>query len=170
MTLGERIRHEAREIGLVTAFFLTWFLLFLGLKKLLLAEYQIQTSMLGTALMGALVVAKVVVILEKTSFAGWFRDGPLFLHVLARSLAYTAVVFVVTLAEHLFGWYRETGALPGLAEIWAHHDFHHCLARNLAVGLAFFVYNSLREIDVRLGEGGLRRLFFASDAGRSRVG
>jgi hypothetical protein len=33
----------------VTVFFLLWFLLFLSLKKLVLAEYQIRVGVVGTA-------------------------------------------------------------------------------------------------------------------------
>ena len=95
-----RIRKELREIGLATLYFLICFGFFLGLEKLLLGEYDVETSVLGAAVIGALVVAKVVVLLEKTSFGGRFRSGPLYVHALWRSLAYTAAGFVVTPAEH----------------------------------------------------------------------
>lgn len=160
-TIGERIRHEVREIGLVTLYFLAWFLLFLTLKKLLLAEYQIEVAVVGTAVVGALIVAKVVVLLEKTSFGDRFRSGRPVLHVVWRSLAYTAVVLLVTATEHLFELYRERHALgAALEELWAHRDVHHFLALNLVVALSFLVYNTFSEIDRHLGEGGLRRLFF----------
>jgi hypothetical protein len=162
MRVGRRILEELREIGLVTLFFLVCFTIFLSLKKLLLSEYHVPFDMLHVAVIGALIVAKVVVLLEKSSFGNRFRSGVLFVHVLWRSLAYTAVVFVVSLAEHLFDLYRETGALPAAAsELWADKDFHHFLAMNLAVGISFLVYNSFSEIDGRLGEGGLRKLFFS---------
>jgi hypothetical protein len=48
MSLGERLRHEAREIGLVTLYFLTCFALFLTLKKLLLEQYEITAYMSST--------------------------------------------------------------------------------------------------------------------------
>ncbi len=161
MSITERIRHEIREIGLVTLHFLVCFLLFLSLKKLLLAEYEIEIAVLGTAVVGALVVAKVVVLLEKTSFGDRFRSVLPFFHVLWRSGCYTAAVFVVTLAESAFDVYRE-GTEPGalLGVLWAGRDFAHFLAMNLGVGLAFLIYNCFSEIDRHLGEGGLRRLFF----------
>lgn len=167
MSASERIRTEIREIGLVTAFFLTCFLVFLSLKKLLLAEYQIEVTVLQTAAIGALVVAKVVVLLEKTSFGNGFRSGTVFSHVLWRSVTYTSVVFVVTLAEHLFDFYREKGNLPdALSEMWSGRDFRHFLAMNLGVGISFLVYNCFSEIDQKLGEGGLRKLFFTRGTSR----
>lgn len=162
MTIAERIRKEAREIGLVTLYFLACFLLFLALKKLFLDQYHVKITVFHTAVIGALVVAKVVVLLEKTSFGGRFRSGRRFTHVLWRSFAYTAVVFVVSLAERLFDLYRETSELPtALSSLWASKDLDHFLAMNLCVMLAFLVYHCFSEIDRALGEGGLRRLFFA---------
>jgi hypothetical protein len=162
MSTGERIRHELREIGLVTLYFLICFFFFLFLKKLLLEEYHLEVAIVRTAIVGALVTAKVVVLLEKTSFGSRFRGSRVFLHVLYRSLTYTAVVFVVTTAEQLFDQYRERGQMPAaLSELWQGRDFYHFLAMNLCVGVSFVLYNSFMEIDRHLGEGGLRKLFFA---------
>jgi hypothetical protein len=161
MSAAERIRREVREIGLVTLYFLGAFLLFLTLKKLILEEYSVRVGILGTAVISALVVAKVVVVLDKTPVGDFFRSQRRFLHVLWRSLTYTAIVFVVTMGERLFDAYRETGALPdALQEVWAGEDVNHFLAMNLSVGLAFVIYNVFAEIGRHMGPGKLRRLFF----------
>lgn len=161
----QRILAEVREIGLVTLFFLICFGVFLGLKKLLLEEYQIETSVIGTAVVAALVVAKVVVLLEKTSIGQGFRSRPLLVRVVWRSLIYTAAVFVVTLAEHLFDFYRKSGgANTALSDLWQSRDLYHFLAMNLCVALSFLLYNAFSEVDQQLGEGGLRRLFFSRPA------
>lgn len=162
MAAMERIRHELREIGLVTLYFLACFLLFLSLKKLVLEQYEVELTILGTALISALVVAKVVVLLGKTSFGNRFDSQRLIVHVVWRSLAYTAAVFVVTLAEHLFDGYREEGDLgAALDTLWAGRDADHFLAMNLAVGLSLLGYNVYAAIDRELGEGSLRRLLFS---------
>ena len=166
MSAVERVQRELREIGFATLYFLACFLLFLSLKKLILAEYDIETKVLGTAVVGALVMAKVVVLLGKTSFGNPFASERRVVHVLWRSLAYTAAVFLVTLGERLFDLYRETGALAEAASrMWAGRDASHFLAMNLAVGLSLLAYNVFGEIDRHLGKGALRRLFFARRAG-----
>lgn len=158
MPTRERIVQEIRDIGLVTAYFLAWFLFFLGMKKLLLAEYEIQISVLGTAVVGALVVAKVVVILENTRLGTRFQDSRRVYHIAYRSVVYTAIVFAVTVVERLFDLYREHGGLQTALEAgWAQRDVHHFLALNICVALAFLVYNTYAEIDPHLGEGGLHR-------------
>jgi hypothetical protein len=163
MSLAERIRHEAREIGLVTLYFLACFLFFLSLKALLLDEYDVETTVLGTAVVGALVVAKVVVILGKTNLGNRFASGRVVVHVLWRSLVYTAVVFLVTLAERLFDLYREESELStALSELWAGEDLDHFLAMNLSLGFFFVVYNVFAEIERHVGEGSLRSFFFGA--------
>lgn len=163
MSAAARVRRELREIGLVTLYFLACFLFFLSLKWVLLDEYGIQTTVLGTAVVGALVVAKVVVLLDKTSFGERFASTRLWAHVLWRSLVYTVVVFVVTLGERLFDLYRESHDLATtLAGVWAGEDVDHFVALNLCVATSFLIYNAFSEIGRHLGGGdALRSLFFA---------
>lgn len=162
MSAVDRIRTELREIGLVTLYFLACFLLFLSLKALLLDEYGIATSVLGTAVVSALVVAKVVVVLNKTSSGERFRSSRLCVHVLWRSLVYTAAVFVATLLERTYDSYRALGEIDAaLTRVWAGEDVDHFLALNLSVGVSLLVYNAFAEIGRHMGEGALRDLFFA---------
>jgi hypothetical protein len=163
MSNGERVCHELREIGLVTLYFLVCFGVFLTLKKLLLEQYHVSIYVFHAALIGALVVAKVVVLLEKTSFGNRFQNGSLIAHAMWRSLVYTAVVFVVSLAEHLVEAYLDKADLEmALSELWASKDFDHLLAANLCVALSFLLYNTFTEMDRRLGRGSIRRLLLST--------
>lgn len=163
MSITERIRHEIREVALVTLYFLGWFLFFLTLKKLFLEEYSVEITVLGTAALGALVMAKVVVILDNTPLGDRFAENRIGLHVLWRTLVYTAVAFVVTLAERLFALYRQLGELPAaLSKLWAGEDFDHFVAMNLSVGLSLLVYTAWHEVDLHIGGCGLRGVFLAS--------
>ncbi len=165
VSIWDRVCREVREIGLVTIYFLACFLLFLSLKKLVLAEYQLEITILGTAVISALVVAKVVVLLGKTSFGNTFESQRLALHVLWRTLLYTTAVFLVTLAERLFDLYREEGTLgAAMSKLWAGEKMDHFLAMNITIGLSLLVYNVYGEIDRHFGEGSLRRLFFSRRA------
>ena len=65
-TLIGRLKHELRQIGLVTLYFFFCFGVVLTLKKLLLAEYQIEFYAISATVVGALVAAKIVVVLDKT--------------------------------------------------------------------------------------------------------
>ena len=162
MSAVERIREEVVEVGLVTLYFLFCFLFFLALKKLILDEYEVGVSVLGTAVVGALVVAKVVVLLGKTPAGNFFSSRARVVHVLWRSLVFTAAVFVVTFAERVFDLYRDHETLAvAFSEAVAGETTDHFLAMNLAVALSLIVYNLCHEIDQHYGEGSLRRLLLS---------
>ena len=162
--------REIRELGLITLYFLCCFLFFLSLKKLLLEEYRIEVHILGAAIIGALIVAKVVLIFERTSFGNFFKDKILILHVLWRSLVYTAIVFVVTLGEHLFERYRKVGDVSqAISSLWLEHNIYHFFAMNIAVAVSFLIYNVGRELDCYLGKGELLKLFLSIRRSRSTL-
>lgn len=167
MPVGQAVLHEIRKIGLISLYFLVCFSFFLTLKKLLLEQYHVSIYVLHGAIIGALVVAKVVVLLEDTAVGRYFEHDRLITHVVWRSLVYTLIVFLVTLIEHLIRGYVTQGSWTDAARIfWTGKQLNHYLALNLSVALSFFIYNTARELDRRLGRGSLRRLLFARDAAR----
>lgn len=154
------LKHEIKEVGLVTFYFFFCFSVVLTLKKLLLASYQIEVQALSTAAIGALIVAKVVIVLDRTRAGTRFDASlPLGLAALYKTLVYGLATFVVLFLEKLFHAYRETG-LPGRAviEVWEHRDRDLMLAKVLCIGLAFAAYHLYAGLDRQLGEGTLRRL------------
>lgn len=68
--MKSRLLHELKLVALVTLFFMVWFGMLIALKKLTLANYQIQFSGLSVVVIGALVTAKVVLILDHVSLGG----------------------------------------------------------------------------------------------------
>jgi hypothetical protein len=163
MSMREWLRQEIREVTIVALYFLIWFSIFLSLKKLLLEEYHVSIYVLQTAVIGALVTAKIVIVLEKTSFGNRFQDGRLMIHVIWRSFVYTAVVFAVTLIEQIVERYIAKESLTMVvSELWSGKDFDHFLAMNLSIALAFLLYNTFSEMDRRLGRGAVRRLLLSA--------
>ena len=158
MSFKQKVLKELHEIWIVTSYFFICFLVILTLKKLLLAEYQIKIMVLHTALIAALITAKVVILLDKTPFGSLFDSQRLIFRVLWRTVAYTAIVFIVTLAEHLFEYYQEQSQLSlALQELWQGRDLYHFLALNISVGLSLLLYNFYIAIDQSLGRGALKR-------------
>jgi hypothetical protein len=153
-------KQEAKEIGLVSLYFLFCFSVVLVLKKLLLASYDIEVMVFSTVVVSALIVGKVAVVLDKT------RAGTRFdttrspgVAALYKTLVYTAVTFVVLFLEKVIHAYRESGLLgEAVVEVWAHHNRNLILAKVLCVGLAFAAYHLYAGLDRRLGKGSLRRL------------
>jgi len=159
-TLVGQLKHELRQIGLVTLYFFFCFGVVLTLMKLILADYQIEFYAMSATVVGALVVAKIVVVLDKTR-AGTRFDAtrPLWLSVLYKTVVYSLAAAAVLSLEKVFHAYRETGQLgQALTEVWMHRDRNVILAKVICIGLAFAGYHLYAGLDRRLGEGTLRRL------------
>ena len=52
MSFIEKVKHELKEVGIVTLYFLVCFGILLLLKKLFLAEYKVEFNALSAAVIG----------------------------------------------------------------------------------------------------------------------
>lgn len=162
MGLLTTVKHEAKEVSLVTLYFFFCFGIILTLKKLILATYEIEFYALSGALIGALIVGKVVVVLDKTPAGNRFDAGhSIGMAALYKTAVYSAITFLVLLGEKLFHAYRESGMLgEAFMEVWTQRDRNVIFAKVLCIGLAFMGYHLYKGLDRRLGEGTLKRLVF----------
>lgn len=162
MSFKEKFKEEMRQIGIVSLYFFICFAMILLLKKLMLAEYDIKFFALSTAVIGALVVAKVVIILDHTSIGKRFEDHQVYVNVLYRSLVYSFFVGVVVLIEHAFEARHEAGSfMAGVKEVITHGNEDKFWATFIFIFISFVGYNVISVISDHLGEGELRRLFFS---------
>ena len=159
MSLLSAVKHEIKHVGLVTLYFLVCFGIVLTLKKLFLAAYQIDFYGLSAVVIGALVVAKVVVILDSTRTGTRLdADYPLVLAASYKTLCYSVATFLVLFGERVFHAYRESGALGvAIGDVWRGRNLNVILAKAICIGLAFAVYHLYGGIDRRLGQGTLWR-------------
>lgn len=162
MSLLSKIKQEAKEVGLVTLYFFFCFGVMLILKKLLLAGYQVDVQVVSTAAISALIIAKIVIILDHTAAGNRFDSYlPLWLAAMYKTLVYLGIAFIVFFLEKLFHAYRETGLLnQAVSEIWKQKDWNVMLMKLLCIGLTFLAYHLYAGLDHRLGEGTLLRKFF----------
>jgi hypothetical protein len=163
MKLLTMLKHEIKEIGLVSLYFFFCFGVILTLKKLFLADYRIEVHILSTAAISALIAAKIVIVLDKTHTGRRFDASySLGLAALYKTLIYILATFIVLFLEKLFHAYRESGMLTqAISGVWEHRDWNILFAKVLCAGLAFFAYHLCAGLDRHLGEGTLRRLVTA---------
>src|SRR4030095_7721240 len=102
LSARQRLQKEIRTVALTTLYFAVWFSLVAVLKTLLLEEYRIEFRGLSLALIGALIVAKVVLVLEYVPLGSWVRKQAALLDVVVRTLLYTFGVAIVLLLERAF--------------------------------------------------------------------
>lgn len=172
MKLLSALKHEIKDVALVSLYFFFCFSIVLTLKKLLLADYHVKVQALSTAAIGALIVAKIVIVLDKTRAGARFDARlPLGLTALYKTLVYALATFAVLFLEKLFHAYRETGLfVQAVTEVWEQRDRNLMIAKVLCIGLSFFAYHLYAGLDRRLGEGTLRRLVTSRPEKENRPG
>jgi len=160
MSFREKLKREVKSVLGATLFFAGWFLLMVVLKTLILAEYHVEFSGLLKAIVGALVIAKVVIVLERVRFGSWVRSQPAWVDVVLRTLLYMAGTFLVLLGERTFEGRHEYGGFRASA-IGAFESANaaHVLAKTIAVGWGLLVFNALAVVRRRLGSAALLDLF-----------
>ena len=162
MSLAQRLGHEIKVVGLTTLYFALWLGMLILLKKLILSEYQIEFYGLSMALIGALIVAKVVLVMEHIPLGAWLRQQAAWQDVILRTALYGLGVLVVLLLEKAFEARHEYGGFgPALTGVFQHADIPHVWASAIGVTAALLVFNVLSVIRRHLGAGGLLRLLLS---------
>jgi hypothetical protein len=162
MGFAEKVKKEVRVVGLTTLFFAACFLGLMGFKALVLAEYRIAFFDVSAALIGALIVAKVVLILENVPLGRAIERQSGMVHVAIRTILYGAGVSALLLLEKAFEARHEYGGFASaVAQVFDHRDIRHVWATAAAVTVALLAFNMLFVVRRHIGEGGLLAMFTA---------
>lgn len=162
MSIQEKLKHELKSVVMVTLFFAAWLGILMVLKILLLEDYQIRVGGFSMVLIGALVLAKVVLILEHVSLGAWLRSRPVLVEVMLRTILYAAGTLVVMLLEKAFESRHEQGGFgPALMKVFQHRDMPHVWANTICVTGALLFYNLSSALNRSLGSGGLVGFFLS---------
>jgi len=160
MSFRQKLKEELTSLLEAMLYFAVWVFGLLLVKALILAEYQITFTGWSKALVGVLILSKVVLILEHVSLGTWVRKQPAWLDVLLRTVMYAAGVFVVLVLEKAFeGRHEHGGISKALTAMLKHADMPHIWANTICMTGALLGYNALAVIRRQLGTGGLAQLF-----------
>jgi hypothetical protein len=164
--LRARIVAELKKTFVVFVYLAVFLVAFTTYRRLLLAEYRIPFFHYGYSLVEALVLAKVIVLGSVLRIGERFRNRPLIVPTLVKTLGFSVLVLVFSFLEHLVvGWLhgKATGVIfnefldQGTWEI---------LAQSFVKFLAILPLIAVGEVDRVLGEGKLFELFFRRGAGQ----
>jgi len=156
------IIKELKQILPPTLFFAISFNLLVLTTNLLLADYLKSFASFLVATMAALVVGKAVLVADALPFLRRFDNAPLIRPVLFKTIVYWAVVFLVRFLEKLVEYLFAGGTIPGIPEyVTTHFTWHRFAAIQIWIFVLFLVYTSAAELNSRLGNGELRKLFFS---------
>lgn len=153
MSTKDRLLEELKAILLVSIYFLVWFGTLMILKVLLLSEYSIEFYGASKVIVGALIAAKAVLILEHVPLG--LKNKPAIVAILLRTFFYLAGVAVILILEHALEARHEYGGfLNALKNVTKSADIYHVLVTLICVFGALFFYNLGSVIKGRLGKGG----------------
>lgn len=159
MSFKIKLIHELKAIFWTTLYFLIWFGLLMLIKELLLKEYQIKFSGFSMVVVGALVAAKAVLILENVSMGSWTKRQPAIYEILFRTFLYLAGIFVIMVLEKAFEARSEfDGFINALQGVFGQVEFYHVLVNTICVFGALLGFNLWSVIRKHLGEGGMWKI------------
>jgi len=161
--IGKFLRREFVAAWPVFLFFLVGFLLLLAIIKLALATFSIEITAFSKALVGALLAAKAVLILDETSLSRRLEQSRRIIAVAVKTLLYGSIALLLGFLERVVEALRREHSFAGaIRYISDQPALYRLLSWGLGISLVFSIYFALFEIDRRMGKGKLWRLFFDS--------
>ena len=160
--VGAWFLHELYEILPPTIFFIIGFNLILLTTNLILSNYGQQFTSYMLATVGALVVGKVVPVVNATSLIRRYDRAPLIQPILFKTVFYWAAVFIARLIEHWIKYvfsehYQFGGFVPNEIATFSWSRF---IAIQLWIFVLFLVYMTAHEFNRLFGHGELARILF----------
>jgi hypothetical protein len=152
---------ELREVLPPTVFFAVSFNLIVLTTDLILADYLASFGSFMVATVTALVVGKAVLVANAMPFLRRFDTAPMIQPVLFKTIVYWATVFLVRFLEKLVEYLFAGGTLSAIPEYVAtHFTWHRFAAIQIWIFVLFLIYTSVEELNARLGDGELMKIFF----------
>ena len=157
----KKILHEIILIALVATYFALFFIFLMVLKKLILDDYHIEYIGLSQALIGALIMSKVILLMQLISLGSWVQRQPPIVDTILRTLLYSLGVLIVVILEKAFEARHEVdGFSNAITYVLNNRDVYHVWANTLGVSVSIFFFNVYIVIQRMLGKKGMYKLFF----------
>jgi len=143
-----------------TIFFFFGFNLILFTRWMTLQEVGIPITNFFAASLLALLVGKAVLVVDNLPFMRRFDGAPLIQPILFKSSIYWVCVFVLRLAEGLYHFLHDGGALVDFPHfLVAQFSWPRFLVIQIWLMVLFLVYVTAHELNTLFGDGELPRLF-----------
>ncbi len=158
---GKWLHKEFVAARPVFIFFLIAFLLQLLIIKLAVAQFSIPVTVLSRAVVGALLAAKAVLILDETPLGRSLERYRPIVAVIFKTLLYGFGTLLLGYLERFLDALHRIGSFDGaIQNMIAQANVYRFFAWILGVTLIFAIYFVLSEINEHMGKGALWSLFF----------
>lgn len=157
----KKVWHEIIVILRAATYFALFFIFLMVFKKLILEDYHIEFIGLSQALIGALIMSKVILLMQMISLGSWVQRQPPIVDTILRTLLYSLGVLVVVILEKTFEErHNADGFSNTIKYVLDHRDVYHVWANTLGASVAIFFFNVYAVIQRLLGKNGMYKLFF----------
>lgn len=154
------LKHEFKQVIPPTIFFFIAFSLIIATKRLIMREYGIPMTGFGMALIGGLLVGKVVLIADKLPFMNQFPGKPLLYNVVWKAAIYFLATLLVRYVEHLSHFFMEFKNLEEAnRRLFEEIVWPHFWLIQMWLAILFFVYCAMRELVRAIGRDKVVRMF-----------
>ena len=163
MKFLHKLLKEIKIVAKTALYFAIVFVILMLMKKLDLKDYNIEFNGLSQALIGALVLSKVIILMNLIVLGPWIQRKPPIVDILLRTILYTAGVLAVILLEKAFEQRHEANGFGNaLAYVFSHRDVYHVWSTKLGSAAAIFIYNTFSVLQRYLGKHKLAKILFAT--------
>lgn len=154
-------RELFRDLAPKVLFFFSAFILIFLLFKLFVEQYSIEFSAFTKAAVGALILGKVIPLLDWAQSGHRFETHRRVVVIACKTLVYALVVIVLGIGERIFEASRKQRSWNGGVHfVIANANIDRFLGLVLLISLVVGTYLTLQEIDRAMGKGALFRLLF----------
>lgn len=156
--VGSRVVRHALP---PTLYFFVAFNLISFTTEILVHNYWFNLSSFILASTTALVVGKIVLVVDRVRIIDKFRGGPLIRPILYKSVFYSLVVLIVRFLEKVARFAIDSGGFgPVFRDALNDFSWHKFIAVHLWIFVCFLIYVTATEFNALVGRGQLFRLFF----------
>ncbi len=159
--MKEKLVKEIKSVLWVTLYFLIWFGFFMLIKILLLREYSIDVYGMSSVIIGAMIAAKAVIILENVPLFN-SKTQPAIVNILLRTLLYMTGIFVIMVLEKSIEEREKyDGVFNATKHLFENANSYHLWVNSICVFGALLFYNIGSVLHKHLGEGGIWKVLSA---------
>jgi hypothetical protein len=158
--LAKKVGHELKEYGINVVYLTIVFATITEYRRLLLAAHDIVYTAYWIPVIEALILGKVISIGGIFHIGRRLEDKPLIYPTLYKTVAFTLLVVVFKLAEHVIkSLVTGEGVAAGIAEFTG-QGWKVILANGMILCVALIPFFAMKEMGRVLGREKIARLFF----------
>ncbi len=155
-----KLVHELIAYWLNVLYLAVFFSVFTSYKRIILANYEISYAEWGISLIKALILAKVILIVDLLRMSHSLEDRPLIVPTLYKTFIFSLWVALFAVVESAIRGFLQGKGLEGALDHMLSEGTDEFLARSIVAFCAFIPYFAFKELGRVLGKGKLGELFF----------